>query len=767
MQRRASAPFCESFLMSRSITQRIELAGNAISTLPHVPDFLGQLLDSSIVLAEDFENLPAAACESIIACADVENLLVLLRKHGLLTEYQAARVEARTIHGLILGNYRVLDRLGAGSMGVVFKAEHCVMRRLVAIKVLPLFHGQNDKYLARFLSEMRAVAQLQHPNIVTAIDAGQVVSDGANPVLHYFAMEYVPGEDLERHVESQGPLSVMKACDIAYQIASALSEAHKHQLVHRDIKPSNIIITPEDQAKLLDFGLARHFRHRQTEPGTLLGTVDYMAPEQARDATTVDIRADLYALGATLFFCLTGRPPFATEGTLVQAVVRRLKQAAPSFREDRPDLPLELDAVLMRMMALLPEDRYATPDAVMRALMPFVKPEMNEHLGIAPPCPSQAEQSSQANLPAAALGHRILIVDDEDNIRDFTRCVLESQGYRCATACDGKAGLELAHAEAFDLVLLDIDMPLMKGNEVLRLLRERPPRPHLKIIMFSGRASPDEMAAMMIAGADGYLTKPFSLTQLGGQVKASLRLKEMQDRADLLNRRLTGINAELERTLTARDSDLIHVRNALVLALATLVKHRDGETGAHVWRLQRFSRCLAEEASSMPYFNGQIDANFIDLLECCAPLHDIGKVGIPDCILLKPGKHTPDERLLMQSHTTIGADTLKEVADHHGSSVAFLQMATDIARYHHERFDGSGYPDRLAGADIPLAARIVAVGDVYDALRSRRVYKPALSHVASVRIILKDSPGHFDPALVQAFERCEPRFEKIYHELTN
>ena len=163
--------------------------------------------------------------------------------------------------------------------------------------------GQNQKLLLRFFTEMRTVAQLQHPNIVAAIDAGEAAGTNPDdPTLHYFVMEYVPGQDLEQLVEQQGPLPVAKACDFAHQIASALAEPHKHNLVHRDLKPSNVLITPDEQAKLLDFGLARHFRHRHTEPGTLLGTLDYMAPEQAQDAASVDIRADIYS---------PGKPPFS------------------------------------------------------------------------------------------------------------------------------------------------------------------------------------------------------------------------------------------------------------------------------------------------------------------------------------------------------------------------------------------------------------------------------------------------------------------------
>jgi len=733
---------------------------------PSPQALLQELLASSLILAEDWETLAAPARDALKQCADKRALLSLLCEHGLLNEYQAGRVAAGNSHGLVLGNYRVLGRLGAGAMGIVFKAEHRRMRRLVAVKVLALPPEKQPKLLLRFLAEMRAVAQLQHPNIVGAIDAGEVPGASADaPVLHYYVMEYVPGEDLERHIETHGPLPVTKACDLIHQVACALAEAHKHNLVHRDIKPSNILITPEEQAKLLDFGLARQFGNRQTEPGTLLGTVDFMAPEQARDASKVDIRADIYGLGGTLFWCLAGQAPFVSEGNAVQAMVRRQSQPAPSVRGARPDVPPELDAALARMMAPDPADRYPTPQAVMRALLPFLKPEPNEHFVLSP---GQAISGLRAASPAGAKGgarvYRVLLVDDEPGIRSFCRYVLEAEGLQCEEAANGELGLEACQANPYDLLLLDIDMPQMTGPELLCRLREQPPCPNLKVIMFSGRATADEMAQMLVAGADSYLTKPFSLVQLLGQVKAALRLKDAQDRSDLLNQRLLHVNAELERNLTARDSDLIHARNALVLALANLVKHRDGEAGGHALRMQRYGRCLAEAAATTPTFAGQIDATFTDMLECCAPLHDIGKVGLPDHILLKPGKLTPDERVLMQAHTVIGAETLAGIAKHHGSALAFLQMAADIVRHHHERYDGTGYPDRLAGRDIPLAARLVAIGDVYDALRSRRVYKPALSHAAAVQLMVEGSPGHFDPALLQVFPRCTAEFERIFRE---
>jgi response regulator RpfG family c-di-GMP phosphodiesterase len=364
--------------------------------------------------------------------------------------------------------------------------------------------------------------------------------------------------------------------------------------------------------------------------------------------------------------------------------------------------------------------------------------------------------------------YQVLVVDDEPMNRNLCRMVLTAEGIVCDEAHNGEEALAAVQRKQYDLVLLDIDMPRMSGTEVLRLLRASPPSPHLKIVMLSGRASGDEMAQMLSTGADDYLTKPFSLTQLTARIKAALNLKTAQDRSDLLAHLLLTMNHELDQSLHARDSDLVEARNALVLALAELVAYRDVESGSHLMRLQHYSRMLGEQAAAQcPSLTDQLNMNFIQLLACCAPLHDIGKVGLPDHILLKPGKLAPDERVIMQTHTTIGAAVLQKVARQHGFAATFLQMAIDIARHHHERYDGAGYPDRLAGDSIPLAARIVAIGDVYDALRSRRCYKPALSHQETLSVMTQTGNGHFDPVLFQVFLQNADKFDKLYQELAD
>jgi putative two-component system response regulator len=729
-------------------------------------DFIDELLVKSFVHSEDWKNLPPVTQEKILACPDRRKILSTLVDQRLLTEYQASRIAAGTTFGLVLGNYRILKRLGAGGMAVVFEAEHVEMRHTVAIKVLPLTAGHDERLQSRFSAEMRIVARLRHPNIVAALDAGRTLSDGADAtVLWYLVMEYVPGLDLEVFVNKQGPLTTIRACNLIYQAAAALGEINKYQLVHRDIKPSNIMVTPEDQAKLLDFGLSRQLDTRVTQPGTLLGTLDYMAPEQARDASSVDIRADIYSLGATLFWCLTGRTVHS-ESAINGDLFQRFLQPPPSVRRYAPEVPAEMDVLIGKMMALKPDDRFATPQAVMRAILPFLKPDsFDQSPGL---CPQQLYAGSLPGLPAeprpAGTGHRILVVDDEEGIRQFCRAVLMGDGRTCDEAPDAETALTLVKQKPYDLILTDVNMSGITGFELTRQLRASPTVQHQKVLMFSGAATSDELAKMLSVGADDFLIKPLSIVTLQGPVLSALRMKDLQDRGDLLNLRLHAVNEELERNLNTKEGDLVHARNALVLALARLVEHRDGQPGARLTRMQQYCRAMAVEASTTPGYAGQINDTFIEMVVCCAPLHDIGKIGLPDHILLKPGKLSPEERMAMQTHTTVGADTLKQVAESHGAAMGFLYMAAEIARHHHERWDGAGYPDRLKGNDIPLPARLVAICDVYDALRSRRAHKPALAHPAALQLMSETCTGQFDPGLFGVFLRCGEEFERVFRQ---
>lgn len=513
---------------------------------------LRELLVSSVVRRYDWERLGEPVQDSLVDIVDDASLLKELVCHNLLTSYQVERIQAGQRFGLILGHYRVLSRLGHGSMGQVYKAEHIRLPRLAAVKVQLVSKDVGQDLLKRFENEAWTVAQLHHRNIVGAIDSGEVINrSGEGERLLYFVMEYVPGMNLEETVCMQGPLPIHVACNLIFQAASALQETSKHDLIHRDIKPSNIIVTPDGTAKLLDFGLSRHYESRLTKAGSWLGTIDYLAPEQAQDASSVDIRADIYSLGATLYWCLTGQTPFVSNGRIVEDFLRRSNQAPPSILDIRPEAPQELAAVVTKMMAVQPGDRFQTPASVMAALMPFFESKWNESR-IPPTTKLSGDSISPEALSVdSRRKRRVLIVDDEPTVRKCVKLSLLSEGIECDEAVNGDAALCLLNENVYDLVLTDIEMPVLSGMELVKVIRNRMGFGNLKVLVFSGRSSPNEMARMMSAGADDYLVKPLSIVQLRSRVNAALRLKESQDAAVALNQRLFEENQVMVKSLSS------------------------------------------------------------------------------------------------------------------------------------------------------------------------------------------------------------------------
>jgi serine/threonine protein kinase len=314
--------------------------------------------------------------------ANIDHLCADLVRADLLTDYQTRRILAGNTHGLILGNYRVMERLGGGSMGTVYMAEHLYMKRRSAIKVVPVDEACPAVVVERFYSEMRVLAELHHPNIVTAFDAGRLAPPTPDqPVLLYLVMELVEGGDLDRYVKAHGPVEVGQACEWIRQAANGLQEAHDHYLVHRDLKPSNLLLTRKGQVKIVDFGLVRQFCSLLTGPRGLLGTIAFMAPEQSQDPTTVGSQADIYGLGATLFWLLTGRAPYPQSKTISEAV-RMLRDKQPRrLNALRPDLPKELDLLLDRLLDHDPTRRPALPLTVMKALEPFCRKGVPNYSG--------------------------------------------------------------------------------------------------------------------------------------------------------------------------------------------------------------------------------------------------------------------------------------------------------------------------------------------------------------------------------------------------
>jgi response regulator RpfG family c-di-GMP phosphodiesterase len=606
-------------------------------------------------------------------------------------------------------------------------------------------------------------------------------------------MEFVPGQDLEKYVLDNGPLPIPVACDFIRQAAHGLRHAYEHGLVHRDMKPSNLLVTglPQGpktrsgsgahhgQIKILDFGLARLYRRRCTEAHALLGTVDYMAPEQARDARSVDIRADIYGLGGTLYWLLTGQRPFPSDRSPLEELMARQHEAPPPPRSLRPEIPLELDAIVCQMMARDPGDRYPTPLALVAALNDFLEPGAAPTLlTTLPPTPLGAPGEGPCDMPAPhrreAGGHgpggrtrRVLVVSPRRVCRSLCRTVLEGRGFACDEAGHEGEVADVLRRSPADVVLIDSQLAEISGLELCRRLRTDAPVSHLKLILLAADPTAEAEAAEAELVCDDALPRAAAGVKLVTRVRLALRLKDIEERADRVAGHLLTTNSQLEHALLQRDNTVHQAQDVLIFAMAKMAELRGQETASHLLRMQRYVRVLAEEAMRLPAFASRIDDSFVRMIERCVLLHDIGKVAIPDYILLKPGKLDGEERSIMESHTVLGANILEAVARQQGACLAFLQMAIDVVRHHHEFYDGSGYPDGLAGDTIPLAARIVTICDVYDAMRSKLVYKPGVPHAAARRLLLNPNQSQFDPALLVAFRQCESTFEQVFAQVTD
>jgi response regulator RpfG family c-di-GMP phosphodiesterase/serine/threonine protein kinase len=695
---------------------------------------------------------------------------------GLLTEYQLGRVLTGNLHGLILGPYRVLDRLGEGGMGVVVLGEHVLLHRRVAIKVVTVDDQFPPEVLDRFYAEMRLLADLRHPHIVLAYDAGRIPAPAPRqPALHYLVMELVPGGDLEKHVCRHGPAPMARACEWVRQAASGLQEAHDHHLIHRDLKPSNLLLSSAGQVKLVDFGLARQLHSHKTDPRALLGSLEFMAPEQSIDPSAVGPPADIYGLGATLFWLLTGQTPFPQEENVAKALTALKHDRPRRLRQFLPDASPELDELLDRMLARDPAKRPASPVAIMPILARFTTPTAN-YAEIDPTTDAGAvaedliqavpDSDCPAPPPRDPTWH-VLIAGGHPDHRRQVRATLEAVGCQCGEARTGTETLNVLRAEPYGVVLLDAAILKPAAAVVCQTLRGSPPRPHLKVIVHGSAAVAQAYAEATLNGADDYLAHPLDLTNLAAKVQHAFRLKDAQDRADRFGQHLLHINRQLQQTLKSRTADVQVGHDAVLFVMAKLAESRDGETAGHLRRLQNYTAALVAHLRDQPTWAPILDDEFCRRLHKCVPVHDIGKLGLPDAVLLKPAALTPDERHLMESHTVTGSSIVESVAREFGEGLTDLGMARAIVRHHHERWDGAGYPDRLAGDSIPPAARLAALADVYDALRRKRAHKPAYSHARAVECILGEMDGAFDPSLVRAFEACQDRFQRIFLSVVN
>ncbi len=354
----------------------------------------------------------------------------------------------------------------------------------------------------------------------------------------------------------------------------------------------------------------------------------------------------------------------------------------------------------------------------------------------------------------------VLIVDDTPQNLKLMVELLRDQ-YVTLVANSGPRALSVARGgQPPDIILLDIMMPEMDGYEVLQRLKEDASTRQIPVIFLTAKSEVEDETRGLEMGAVDYITKPISPPIVLARLKAQLLVK---DAADFLRDK----NQYLEEEVRKRTERIEAIQDVTVLAMSSMAETRDNETGNHILRTQRYVEALARQLKGHPKFAVLLTEDYIRLLFKSAPLHDIGKIGIPDHILLKPGKLTPEEFEVMKTHTTLGYEAIRRAEKALGMEIDFLSIAKEIALSHQEKWDGSGYPQGLAGEAIPLSARLMAVADVYDALISERVYKPALQHDEVLKIMSEGRGTHFDPEVLDAFMQVQAEFGRIAEQFSD
>ena len=587
---------------------------------PQIPgpcrDFLTELVRNVLLNPLEIPGVLQTLGNRVPQLTSRDRTADALAANGVLTAYQRSRAIAGQYHGLRFGGYRVLDRIGGGSVGVVFRAEHDFLKRKVAIKVLPVDDSLPADAPARFTSEARVLATLDHPHIVRTFDAGILApTEPGQQTLYYLAMEYISGGDVEQYIYANGTQSVGVACEWIRQTATALRAVHDAGLVHRDLKPSNLVLTEMKRIKLLDFGLVREYASTRTQSNAVLGSLDFIAPEQLAAAATAGPAVDIYALGVTLFWLLTGRLPLP-QATTPKEAADVLRSATPQrLRELLPDAPMDLDSLLGKMLAKNPIER-----------------------------------------PTA-----------------------------------GKVAATLAK---FAIASVDV-------------LSEATP-------------------------ADGD----------GDSVRATID--------------------QLEKSLRSKTADVDAARAAVLTALAATAAARPGEAPGHLRRVRGYVRLLAAKLAAEADWPMLADPMFVELLARSAAAHDVGLVAVSDAVLTYPGPLPPDGEAAFVLHPDHGCEILDALAIGHGPALPFLRILRDVVRHHHERWDGTGYPDRLAHDAIPPSARIVAVAVGYDDLRRGGFGRAPVSHAAATADIRRNTGRAYDPQVARAFADCELDFERLF-----
>jgi putative two-component system response regulator len=350
--------------------------------------------------------------------------------------------------------------------------------------------------------------------------------------------------------------------------------------------------------------------------------------------------------------------------------------------------------------------------------------------------------------------HTVLVVDDTPDNLSLMSGLLKDL-YKVKVANSGEKAIKVVQSDSPpDLILLDIMMPGLSGYDVCKILKADKTTRDIPIIFLTAMTATDDERKGLEMGAVDFITKPVNPPIVMARVATQLQVKAAADF-------LKDQNVYLETEVAKRTRELSAVQDVTIMAMASLAETRDSDTGNHIRRTQYYLKAMCQKLQNHPRFSDFLTDATIETLFKSAPLHDIGKVGIPDRILLKPGKFTPEEFEIMKSHTTLGRDAIARAEEQLHMKVDFLNFAKEIAYYHQEKWDGSGYPTGARGDAIPISARLMAVADVYDALISRRVYKDGMSHDKAVGIIVEGKGSHFDPDMVDAFVQLQEEFKDI------
>jgi serine/threonine protein kinase/DNA-binding NarL/FixJ family response regulator len=616
-------------------------------------EFLRNLSESGLITPEELRSALESLPDPLEP--DGDTLALRLVAAGKLTMYQAKAVRERRYNELVIGNYQVLDRLGAGGMGTVYKARHRRMKRVVAIKVLTKSTDQSDKFVQRFQREVEAVARLSHPNIVLAHDADEA------EVGHFLVMEFVDGKDLASIVEQRGPLPVQEAVDCILQAGRALDYAHKQGIIHRDIKPANLMRDVSGVVKVADLGLARFSEQVEsagkaasalTQAGTIMGTVDFMSPEQAMGATDIDHRTDIYSLGCTLHYLLLGRPPY--EGpTLMAVLVMHREAAIPSVRKVRAEIPAALDLVFQRMVAKKPADRYPTMAEAVHALealavsveKPAGVPEIrsatvafvpsgaaDDFQLLAEPSPARQPDATIADAAGARLADTaanqtiavsppgkpgggtatILLVEPSRVQAAIIRKYLQEIGFQeITTASSGKQALEIIRNSPAHVVISTMHLADMTGMQLVEKMWAQQPESPPGFVIITSQSDAEEANLPSSTAHAVLLPKPFDQNQLAEALLAAMSGPSSRTCTDLPSRgRDSGKSTDPSdhgrlRVLIVDDSALarVHIRAVLKeLGITQFVEAADGARAVAALASGSFDLIVTDY--NMPFMDG-------------------------------------------------------------------------------------------------------------------------------------------------------------------